>query len=75
MFSLTRTELRLTLVFAAVIWFISIFEANYSLALVLTWAVILYWKRWHKAHPSEGVFEEPEPKKKEEPVSEVTSNK
>lgn len=65
MLSLTRAELRLTLVFAALLWFMTIFQGDFYLAVILTWAVTLYWKRWHEAHPGESVWNEPEPAAKE----------
>lgn len=72
MLSLTRSELRITLVVAAVLWFMTIISEDLYLTLILTWGAWIYIKRWRAAHPGEGIFDEPE---KEKPVAKAVEPK
>jgi hypothetical protein len=68
--SLTPSQLKVTLFFAALLWFVSVLENNFYLMVILPWAAYMYVSAWKRAHPGLAIFDEkPEPKaKREEPA-------
>lgn len=69
--SLTPSQLKVTLFFTALLWFVSVLENNFYLMVILPWAAFMYVSAWKNAHPGVAIFDEkPEPKaKREEPAA------
>lgn len=71
-FSLTPSQVKVSLFFTALLWFVSVLENNFYLMVLIPWAAFIFLTSWKRANPGMAIFEEkPEVKveaKKEEAV-------
>lgn len=58
MLSLTPSQLKVSLFFAALLWFASVLENNFYMMVVIPWAVFLYVTSWKRQNPGVAIFEE-----------------
>jgi hypothetical protein len=77
--SLTPSQLKVSLFFAALLWFVSVLENNFYLMVLIPWAAFIFVTTWKRANPAVAIFEEkPEPKPKHDepaPAAEKTDEK
>lgn len=65
--SLTPSQLKVSLFFAALLWFVSVLENNFYLMVLIPWAAFIFVTTWKRANPGVAIFEEkPEPAAKRE---------
>lgn len=63
MTSLTPAQLKVSVFFAALLWFASVIESNFYLMVIIPWAAFMLLSTWKQKNPHVAIFEE-----KAEPV-------
>jgi len=56
--SLTPSQLKVSLFFVALLWFVSVLENNFYLMVILPWASYLAITTWKRGNPGIAIFEE-----------------
>ncbi len=56
--SLTPSQLKVSLFFAALVWFVSVLKSDFYMMVILPWAAFLLVTSWKRQNPGVAIFEE-----------------